>query len=314
MNAPEKIDAPDRSRFIGGSDVAAVLGISPWMTPVQLWLQKTGQVDYSPDPARERRFARGKALEPIIIQMGIDKLKEMGHEVELLRMNQRYVHPEYPFLACEIDFELLCDGQEITGDAKSVHGFARKKWGDEQTDEMPIEYAAQFQHGMGIRGRDKCVVFALIGLDDVAIYWLDRDQETIDGMRERCVEFWERNIVGGERPDILTYDDASTLWAKDDGTSIEADDEVARKVAAYQVAKATAKQYEEKADALKLDIVEFMQPHATLTHGGAPIATWKTQTASRIDSKALRAAHPKLAQDFTTITESRVFRPKQGKS
>jgi hypothetical protein len=96
--------------------------------------------------------------------MVIDKLRERGLEVELLECNSRYVDPEHPFLSCEIDFELRLSGAlEIGGiewvfgrahqcDAKSVTGFARKKWGEEDSEDVPIEYAAQFMHGLMVTG------------------------------------------------------------------------------------------------------------------------------------------------------------------
>ena len=304
----------DRSKFLGGSDVAAVLGLSPWKTPVQLWLQKTGQVEYEEvDPARQRRFDRGHKLEPFIIEMGIDKLREQGHDVELIARNQRYIDQDYPFLACEIDAEIMVDGEPANVDAKSVHGFARNAWGDEDTDEIPIYYAAQFAFGMGITGRKRCYTFALIGLDDVAIYPLDHDADTIADIRWRCIEFWEKCVIGGERPEVLSYDDAGILWPKDDGTSVEATDDIAEAVADYDRLTYQRKQLDDLIDQRKIEIVEFMQPHATLTRAGKPIATWKSQTASRLDQKGLRAAHPSICADFTNITESRVFRIKRAK-
>lgn len=299
----------DRSKFLGGSDVAAVLGLSPWKSPVQLWLEKTGQVEYDePDAARQRRFDRGHKLEPFIIEMGIDKLREQGHSVELLSRNDRYIDPDYPFLACEIDAVLLLDGEEINVDAKSVHGFARKAWGDEETDEIPIYYAAQFSFGLGITGRKRCVVFALIGLDDVAIYWLNHDAETIWDVRVRCIEFWENCVIGGNRPDVLSYDDASILWPQDDGAEVAATADIAELVADYGRLTYQKKQLEEMIEDRKTQIVEFMQPHATLVYEGKPIATWKSQKAQRLDQKGLKAAHPDICADFINTTESRVFR------
>ena len=34
----------DRSKIIGGSDIAAVMGLSRWKTPLSLWAEKTGRV------------------------------------------------------------------------------------------------------------------------------------------------------------------------------------------------------------------------------------------------------------------------------
>jgi hypothetical protein len=71
-----------------------------------------------------------------------------------------------------------------------VTGFARKKWGEVDTEDVPIEYAAQFMHGLMVTGRRMCLVAALRSFDDVDLYWTLRDDETIAGMREKLVDFW----------------------------------------------------------------------------------------------------------------------------
>ena len=79
---------PDRRTFLGGTDAPAVLGVSPWMTAVDLWRLKTGRVKPEPDPERDRRLERGKRLEPFICEMVVDKLRDQGHEVKVLARNE----------------------------------------------------------------------------------------------------------------------------------------------------------------------------------------------------------------------------------
>ena len=192
----------DRNKYLGGSDVAAVMGLSPWATPLELWRQKTGREPrQEPTAAKQRIFNRGKKLEPYVVEMVVDKLVEQGHEVELLCVNNRYRDREHPFMAAEIDFELLLDGEHVNGDVKTVHGFAKKKWGVEDSEDVPIEYAAQFMHGLGVTGRERCLVAALIGLDDVAIYWVNRDEETLQAMRAKAVMFWNDHVLADVPPD-----------------------------------------------------------------------------------------------------------------
>lgn len=304
----------DRRAWIGGSDAAAVMGLSPWQTPVELWLEKTGQrAPQEPDAARQRILDRGKKLEPVVLDMVVDKLRERGHSVEIVARNKCYSDPEHAFLSCEIDFELLLDGEHINGDCKTVHGFARKKWGEEDTEEVPIEYAAQFMHGLMITGRSRCLVAALIGLDDVAIYWVKRDDDTIAGMRAKEVDFWQRCVLGGERPDVMTFDDIKALYPRDNGQSVEASEEIVAKVEQLAAVKAQKKLIEEREAELQLDISEYISPHAALTYGGKEIATWKGQGHTSFMQKEFRAAHPELADQFTKRSTVRVLRLKKEK-
>jgi putative phage-type endonuclease len=310
MKDPEHLG--DRSKYLGGSEVAAIYGLSPYKTPVELWREKTGRAEREVfDVKKERILARGKRLEPVIIEMVIDKLTEQGHEVELLATNQRYKDALTPYLSCEIDFELLLDGEHINGDCKTVIGFQRKKWGEEETEEVPIHYAAQFMYGLGITGRQKCLVAALIGLDDVAIYWVYRDQETIDAITGKARDFWENCVLADVAPDPIKFDDIKLLYPNDNGRSVEATPEIKDKVNDLRIVKDSIKQLEEKAELLTLDIGEFISPHAALTFEGREIATWKGQGHSSIDQKALRAAHPGIVAEFTRSKTIRVLRLKK---
>lgn len=306
MNAPLVVAAPDRSKFLGGSDAAAVLGVSPWETPVELWHAKTGRKAKNaapPDPAAERRYSRGHRLEPFIRDMAVDKLQSMGLQVELLACNERYVDPEHPFLSCEIDFELRLtgtlaingrefelDGEHINADAKSVTGFARKKWGEVDTEDVPIEYAAQFMHGLMVTGRRLCLVAALRSFDDVDVFWTIRDDETIAAMRPKLVSFWVDHVLGDTPPDPLKFDDIRALFPLDNGLAIEATEDIADKVRQHADIKARIREFEDAEEALKFEIGEFISPNARLTFGGIDLCTWKAQNDTRLDQRLLATA------------------------
>jgi putative phage-type endonuclease len=318
MNAPEM----NRLGFIGGSDVAAVLGVSPFKTPHELWLQKTGRAPREAvTPEQQKRFDRGHRLEPVVLQMLMDRLQDEGLEVELLRTNERYVDAEHAFMACEIDFELRItgeieiqgemmqfDGEHINGDCKTVHPFAAKKWGEEGTDEVPIDYAAQFMQGMGITGRDHCIVATLIGMDDLLIYWVKRDQETIDGIRNRVAQFWYECVVADKPPDPIDFDDCKAIYAKSNGGSIEATSEIRDAVFTLKDVKAKLKSLKASEEELSYRVTAFMQPNANLTFGGNVIATWKNQDHTCIDQKLLKEEAPEVFDRFSRTKEIRVLR------
>ena len=307
-----EIIMPDRKLYIGGSDAAAILGVSPWATPVELWMQKTGrEAPRQVDPVRERIFARGKRLEPVILEMVIDKLQERGHDVQLLETNKRYYDTEHTFMSCEIDFELMLDGEHINGDCKSVVGFARKKWGDEDTEDVPIEYAAQFMHGMMITGRRACLVAALIGLDDVAIYWVRRDQETIEAMRAKEIAFWHDHVIGDTPPDTFTFDDVKALFPHDNGMSIAATDEIFDAVEELKQVKNGLRNLETREAMLQHKIADFINPFSVLEFCGKEIATWKGQNDTRLDMDRFKEEQKALFDQYKRTKTVRVLRLKK---
>lgn len=217
MNAPIQLQ-PDRTKFIGGSDVAAIHGISPWKSAFDLWLEKTSPRFEDNQNAAAKR--RGSRLEPYIRDM-IEE--EFG--LKIVRVNQRYVDPHFPFLAAEIDAETEDENIEI----KTVHPFKAKEWGEQDTDELPVHYIAQNQHGLGVTGKKVCRVFALIG-DELKQYVVERDDETIELMRARCVEFWNSHVLPRVAPpmDFQHKDILETLkrmYPGTDGTVLDAQPE-----------------------------------------------------------------------------------------
>lgn len=325
---PPPVGERDRSKFLGGSDVAAVMGLSPWATPLELWQKKTGRAPVDPveQKRKQRIFDRGHKLEPFIREMVIQRLQDEGMRVEVLGVNQLYADAEHPFLSCEIDFELRLwgempigdnlvrfDGEHINADAKSVSSFARKKWGYENTEDVPIEYAAQFMHGMMVTGRTACLVAALRSFDDVDIYWTLRDEETIVAMRDRAVEFWVNHVLADVPPDPLNFTDIKLLFPTDNGQTIEATPEIAAKVADLKRIRATCKDLEETDEVLAFEIGQFMSPHSILTFAGKEIATWKEQATLRLDQKELKEKAPEIHSQFCKQTKGRVLRLKNPK-
>lgn len=302
--------AHDRTKYLGGSDVAAVLGVSDWATPVELWQQKVGLAANEPDPARQRIFARGQRLEPVICEMVVDKLRDEGHDVEVLARNQRYYHPKFKFLTAEIDLELRIDGEEVNGDAKSVNWSSRKKWGEVGSEDVPIVYAAQFMHGLDVTPgrRRRCLAAALRSFDDVDIYWTVRDDDTIEAIRAKLVDFWENHVVTQVAPDPEKFSDISALFQHDDGRSIEATEAIVEKVDALREIATLRKALNREEEELKFDIAQFMGAHALLTRGVRNLITWETGEIERLDLRSFKSKHPDWYALFKKSTRQRVMR------
>ena len=311
MNAITEPIEHDRLKHIGGSDAAAILGVSPYHTPVELWMLKTGRMVETIDAAQQKRFDRGHKLEPFIRDMVIDKLRGQGHDVELIACNNRFHDPQYSWLSVEIDFELMLDGEHINCDAKSVSGFARKKWGEEDTEDVPIEYAAQFMTGLMVTGKNKCLVAALRGFDDVDIYWTLRDDETIAAMREKIVLFWEGHVLMDVAPDPYTFDDVKLLFPCDDGSDVDSTEEIYSKVKQLQSVKSQISALEEREETLKIDIAEFISPHAILKWNSKQIASWKGQLDTRLDLDKFKEEQPEMWAKYKRTKTIRVLRLKK---
>lgn len=318
-----RIKRHDRSKHLGGGEIAAVMGISPWESPVELWKRKTNRAAPRPvDPIREGILRRGRRLEPIVRAMAVDKLEQRGLSVELVKKNARYFDHELPWLTSEIDFEVILSGvaeidgvevrfnrELVTADCKTTAGFARRHWGVEDTDAIPLHYAAQFMQGISLRNVDHCLCAALIGLDDVALYWITRDDVTIAAMRQRAEAFWVGNVLADVPPEPAKYSDISELYPVDNGRTLEATDEIADAARQHRSLGLQVKALEAQRAALALEIGDYLREFQTLTIDGKKAYTLSSTETTRLDVAALRRQHPDLAALFEETTSTRVLRP-----
>lgn len=296
----------DRTKYIGGSDAAPILGISPWRTPLDVYLDKVQPRIEDSDPARLRVLTRGTRMEPYVIDL-------LAEEEGLLitGRNNRYIDPEYGFIACEIDSEYFDDQLDSIQniEIKTVSPFKAKEWGEEKTDAIPVYYTAQAMHGLMVTGRQVCVFGVLIGADDFRVYRIERDNETISAMREREIDFWKR-VTTLTPPEATTAADILRLFDKDSGKAIEATGNVLEVFNHLRDLKGQIKTLEAQAGTAEEQIKLFMQDASSLTIDGNPLLTWKTQKSNRFDQKSFGEAHPDLLEQFKKTSESRVFRIK----
>jgi putative phage-type endonuclease len=303
MNAVSPIAFPqlDRRLFLGGSDAGAILGLSPWATPYEVWLEKTTDTPLPPDPKKEKFFARRKRQEPVVLEMLRD---EKG--IKAKSINSRAFHPKHAFLSCEID-AIAEDGLEI--EIKTVHPFAAKEWGSEDTDEIPPHYTAQALHGLMVTGQPRRLVAALIGVDDLRIYMVERDEDTLNAMLTHELSFWKM-VLDRTPPPPVKLSDLEKIYGVDKGQVIAGDDQIAviDSLERIRTLKAQIKEDEKLLEDEQLIVKSFMKDAAVLTLGGKKACSWKSQKAMRVDPEALRTNFPDIAKQVTREVPSRVFR------
>lgn len=288
--------------YLGGGNVAGILGVSPYKTPLQEYHAILGD-DEAATPEREVFFARRKALEPFAL--ALFKQEVPGRDVA--RANERYTDSEHAFIRAEIDAETDA-GENI--EIKTVHPMAAKDWGNAGGDDIPVYVTAQCMHGLMVTGRTVCFPIAMIGFDDFRVYRIERDDEIIAGMRAKEVAFWRDHVETHTPPEPANADDVLRMFDHDSGASVEADAVMLETFNRLRELRAAIKTESAEADALEEKIKLHLRDAAALTLDGKPIATWKTQSSRRFNQKAFSAAEPELFAQFKTASNSRVFRIK----
>lgn len=186
-----------RAQGIGGSEIAAVLGLSPHESRFSLWHRKKGAIG----PVTESpQMYWGKKHEPTICAEFAERHPEMD------------VVQSPTFAAPGRSWQIANPDRLLTGPKPIAHtrpaalleaktAYDDEGWGEEGTDQIPVWYRAQCLWYLDVLGVQRCYVAVLIGLSDYREYVVDYDPADALRMRQAAAEFM-RSIAADERPDI----------------------------------------------------------------------------------------------------------------
>lgn len=313
QNADRAAWLAQRRSGIGGSDIGAILGENPYRTALDVWLDKTGRAE----PYEMSESAHfGTLLEGVVAD---EYAARTGRRVQ--RVNQILRHRAHPWALANIDRAIInpdiagrvrfADGRLTTDrilECKTSNAFATRDWGEAGTDAVPPSYLLQCQWYMEITGARYCDLAVLIGGQKFQIFSMEHDAELADALLERAAEFW-RCVETDTPPEPTNIADCARLWRKHEaGKSVIVSDGTAAACARLAEIAAEEKALKAEADTLKAEVMAAMGDAEEITHAGKRLATWKTQSTTRLDSTALKAAHPEIWQQFAKTSESRVFR------
>ena len=292
-----------RRQGIGGSDIAAILGVSKFKTALDVYLSKTTD---QPEQQGEHLYW-GHALENPIIDRFV---RDTGANV--IRQPEMRRHPQHEWAIANAD-ALIVDGAgnpQAILEIKTSSAFKSREWGADDTDEVPIEYIAQVQWYMWIYDVQEAYLAALIGGNQYRQYHIQRDDELIAMLAEKAQTFWENHVIPRIPPEPQDGADAQKLYPHDNGNAAEADSDTLTAYAELKALKAQEKdikaQIDAREDLLKIKIGEYSAMQA----GDNTLFTWKAQSSNCFDSKAFQAAHPDLYQQYSKTSETRVLRLK----
>jgi putative phage-type endonuclease len=254
--------------YIGGGLIAAVLGLSPFLTPLDAYLQIT-EGDQEITPEKAEFFADRAALEPWAM-----KKFERKTGLQVTHANVRYSDKEFAWAKAEIDFEVN-DGGNV--ETKTAHPNAASAWGDPETDEPPTYVTAQAMWGMGVNGATHCYVNALIGFDDHRVYRIDRDDDLITEIRRQAHNFWRFHVEPRRHPQPTRVEDLLRLYKTDSGRAVEATPDICRELELIRSKRQTIKLNEAHKAECEYAIKAFMKDATTLTVNGQAAATWRAR-------------------------------------
>ena len=173
-----------RRQGIGSSDAAAAVGLNPYKSQLQLWMEKTGRDGALPvvDPNDDQSpMYWGTLLEPIV---AAHYTRRSGHRVR--RVNAVLQHPEHPWMLANIDREVVgaSDVQILECKTAGIHG--ARLW----RDGVPEYVQLQVMHQLAVTGKQAADVAVLLGGQELQVFRIERDDTLIAQLVVLEQQFW----------------------------------------------------------------------------------------------------------------------------
>lgn len=246
-----------RKLGLGGSDMVIVVGLSSWMTPLDLFYQKQGAIER---PARsdsdDLSAWLGHRIEPVLADWYTENIEQ-----KVRRVNRTRTHPEFDWWIANPD--RLIVGAECGLEFKMRAN--PRPWGRTETDEVPDDVRTQCNWYMGAYGYHTWEVVVFLPPFDIRHYILQRDDELIEGLQIIGQDFWSR-VINNDPPDpdwehSTTYDLLTRMYPAADAEPIKLPDECDLWHEVWMKAKEHRRHYESVEAGARNHILEAMNYH-----------------------------------------------------
>ena len=272
---------------ISGSRAAAILGLSPYQTPVQVWLQIMEEI--KPGFCEKNKFEKpeyttnnpmiwGTAFEDEII-----RITEIIHKIKISEREKLFIIDD--FISCHpdgISIDVLIENKTTS------EYYYKDNFGEENTDQIPINYQIQVQHNMICTKKEKCLmpvlifpkrpddyvnldidiekinkrkwVEVLLEMGNVKFYEITAHKELQDLMIKHYTDFWNNYVLTGKAPEPKTYGDIKRLVREPVGTII-ADENIERLMSEYKHIKSEIGQgggLSKRIEQIKIEVMQYM--------------------------------------------------------
>lgn len=275
MNTPSHLAPEYRRSGIGASEIGAILGVNRFKTPLDVYAEKLGLKEATPDNPALRW---GRILEPAIASA-----YEEFHGVEL----SECAHRVKEFDGCRFLMtpDRLSEDEALIVEIKTAGLWSAKDWGASGEDGAPLSYAAQLALYLWGAGMATGVIAALIAGQDYREYPQTRDAELEEAILAAGAKFWRDNVLAKKPPEAANLADESRWIERRYRANLSeavaiADPFTAEKMEALSVLRGRIKELGMEEEALE-NLLKLAVGDGSGLSSGAYLVSWKLSTPSK---------------------------------
>ena len=293
-----------RKQGIGSSDAAAAVGLNPYKSQLELWLEKTGRDTNLPktDPHDEESPAYwGNVLEPIVAW---HYSKRTSNKVRRINAVLQHPNPELPWMLANIDREIIGSDEVQILECKTAGINGARLW----KEGVPEYVQLQVMHQLAVTGKQAADVAVLIGGQTLEIHRIERDEQMIACLIELERRFWQYVETDTQPPaDGSASAELAlrALYPQDNGQSVDLSSH-AGLVAAFlelKVVRQSIAEKEKRESELKQMLQQAMG-EATRAKFSSGYVSWKKSKDSTVldvdrlllEKPYLQARYPKFKE------------------
>lgn len=298
---------------LGASDVAGVLGISPWASPYSVWADKT-----DPDPPVEDDDVPEEIEAGIMLEPAIGPWFARRTGLVVAGEQTWCTHPEIGWALATVDGLVFESPASLTGDALGtveikVSSDPVRDWRD---DGVPAYYQAQAQWQMFVTGVER-TWFAVLHTDRgprFRVYELQRDEADLDVIVERCTAFWHDHVLAEVAPAADAHRATSKALGRRRGddelpaVDLDALDDTEQAVLDLVELGPQIDELERRRTLAENVIKAALDDHTEGFSMHARSIHWRPHGRTSLDTKAIRANHPRIAKKYSSTTTVRPFK------
>ncbi|PXW29763.1 YqaJ viral recombinase family nuclease [Paraburkholderia caballeronis] len=285
-----------RKSGVGGSDAAAAVGLSPYKSQLELWMEKTGRDANLPKPNPDDTTEPvywGTLLEPIV---AASYTRQTGNRVR--RINAVLRHPTIPWMLANLDREVVSVPDVQILECKTAGEFGARLW----RDGVPEYVQLQVQHQLAVSGKQAADVAVLLCGQKLDVHRIERDDALIARLIELEAAFWK--YVECDTPPPADGSESADralrcLYPGAGGTVDFTDDRTLSATFADLVAvRADIETRQAIESQLKQQIQQAMAEADRAQFETGSVSFKRSKDGSGVDLKRLLADHPEFATQY----------------
>ncbi len=283
-----------RKQGIGSSDAAAAVGLCPYKSQLELWMEKTGRAVRGEEPGQDSPMYWGTLLEPLVAAAYTERT-----ERKVRRVNAVLQHPTYSFMLANIDREVVGVPDVQILECKTAGEFGSRLW----RDGVPEYVQLQVQHQLAVTGKQAADVAVLLCGQKLEVHRIERDEEVISRLIVLEARFWE-HVTQDTPPPADGSESAAralrSLYTGND-TSIDFNDdaELSATFDGLVLLRDEIAQMDKRAELMRQQLEQSMGDASRALFPTGEITYRRSKDGTSVDLKSLAEAHPDLVAEFT---------------